>query len=86
MTGKHRDFVFKPARSYSVGTYLKLEKIVKEGKFESIVRVKARTGYANDVYIFHASEPKKYIGKNVVVRKVESDFMRNTYHLQPSIV
>ncbi|MFH1332167.1 MAG: hypothetical protein ABIH63_02680 [archaeon] len=86
MTGKHRDFVFKPARSYPVGTHLKLEKIIKEGQSESIIRVRAKMGYVNDVYILHASEPKKYIGKNLVIKKVVPDFMRNTYYLQPSIV
>ncbi|MEM4244751.1 MAG: hypothetical protein QW404_01555 [Candidatus Nanoarchaeia archaeon] len=85
MTGKHRNLVLKPGYTYSVGTKLRLEGIVKENKetLKHIVRVSAKKGNVNDVYILYGSEPKSYLGQLIEVERVEKDFMRNVYYLRP---
>jgi len=86
MTGKHRTFNLKTERPYAVGTKFKLERIVKE-EYEThkhIVRVSAKRGNANDVYILYAAEPKKYLNQLVEVERVRPDFMHNTYYLKPA--
>lgn len=85
MTGKHRDLSFKLVPAYAVGTKLKLGRIVKEKNDtrNHVVRVSAKRGSANDVYILYASEPKNYLGQLVEVGRVDKEFMRNTYYLRP---
>lgn len=84
MTGKHRDYIFKPGHVYSVGTKLKLEKILREDMdtVKHLVRVSAKKGNTSDVYILYAKDPSEYLGELVEVEKVDKNFMRNTYYLR----
>lgn len=85
MTGKHREFRFKPARPYAVGTKLKLEKILKEDKYnhKHLVRVNAKKGNVGDVYILYSLNPEDVAGNFVEIERVEPGFMRNTYYVRP---
>lgn len=85
MTGKHRNFVFKPEYVYQVGAKLKLERIVSRNKnmYKSLVQVSAKKGNVRDVYILQAENPSGHLGSLVEVERVDRDFMRNTYYLRP---
>ena len=84
MTGKHRDFRFKSKHVYSVGTRLKLEKILKEDKdnYKHLVYVNAKKGNVGDVYILYSDKPEEVLGNLVEIEKVEQGFMYNTYYVR----